>query len=76
MNAAQCADDFGSFRRILPFIAIALVLAGAANLWAECPQITKISATINPSSVIETQPQSFTVTVTLNAPSAGADGCL
>lgn len=65
MKAAYNSDAFRSFLRILPVVAIAVLLAGPPQVWAQCVH-PQVDAAVSPSDVFEGNPVTLTVTITMS----------
>jgi hypothetical protein len=66
-------SEFRSCLRILPLVAIALLLGGSPRLWAQC-NYPQVNASISPSTVFEGNPVTLTVTITMSSALQVCDG--
>jgi YD repeat-containing protein len=66
-------SEFRSCLRILLLLAIALLLSGPPHLWAQCI-FPRVNASVSPSSVVEGNPVTLTITITMSSPLQVCDG--
>jgi YD repeat-containing protein len=83
MNDKYNLSEFGSLRRILSLVAVALALAGPPRLWGQSPCIpgeapfpTAVSVTVTPAVIVSGQLVTLTATITLNSEAGFGNGAL
>jgi len=74
-------NEFRTFRRILPLVAVGLALASPSRAWGQCipgqaPYPTAISVTVSPAIIISGSSTVLTANIMLNSQAGFANGAL